>query len=337
MSKTKETAADGWDYAKPVAVSKTAQRLLNLLFLFNSTLKPLSTSRVVEDEDLGYGAANRESDERKFRRDRETLEQLGIYIVEYKHEGSAENIESLWVLDRDATFAAGGLISDDDSYLLINAIDTELKRPGSPLHVPLTGVRDKIIQIVNAAADNTEVEISQVEEAAWSAFALHKALVFSYVDGKGSESKRSVCIYGMFENNGCSYLTGLDSLSDQLRTFKLSRITSINGIGKAYTPPRDFRVDDYRFLPFDFGGENTSVSFSFPVGIDHNELLNLVHNRGELSKSDDGWRWDIEVSDVEAAADFALSHASMGMRPLGPRQLLDSWNTAINEAVKNHG
>ena len=57
---------------------KTAQRILNLFFVLNSSPEPLTTEQIVLDSDLGYGSGNIDSDKRKFRRDRDKLLERGI-------------------------------------------------------------------------------------------------------------------------------------------------------------------------------------------------------------------------------------------------------------------
>ena len=74
-------AAEAHDDPEPMPVDETAQRLLNLLFVLNAAPRPLATEEIVSDSDLGYGSGNRASDLRKFRRDREKLEERGVYIA----------------------------------------------------------------------------------------------------------------------------------------------------------------------------------------------------------------------------------------------------------------
>ena len=102
---------------------KTAQRILNLFFVLNSSPEPLTTEQIVLDSDLGYGSGNIDSDKRKFRRDREKLLERGITIKEVRAAGAQETEESAWTIDREHTFAAGGLITADDADILLNAID----------------------------------------------------------------------------------------------------------------------------------------------------------------------------------------------------------------------
>ena len=69
---------------------KTAQRILNLFFVLNSSPEPLTTEQIVLDSDLGYGSGNIDSDKRKFRRDRDKLLERGILIKEVRPAGAQE-------------------------------------------------------------------------------------------------------------------------------------------------------------------------------------------------------------------------------------------------------
>ena len=66
------------------ALNETALRILNLLFILNSSSVPLSTEQIVSDVDLGYGSGNRASDLKKFQRDRGKLAGRGIAVKKIK-------------------------------------------------------------------------------------------------------------------------------------------------------------------------------------------------------------------------------------------------------------
>ena len=106
---------------------KTAQRILNLFFVLNSSPEPLTTEQIVLDSDLGYGSGNIDSDKRKFRRDRDKLLERGILIKEVRPAGAQETEESSWTIDREHTFAAGGLITADDADILLNTVEVYIK------------------------------------------------------------------------------------------------------------------------------------------------------------------------------------------------------------------
>ena len=105
-----------YDEAQAIAGDTSAQRLLNLFFIFNASTRALSTEEIVSDSDLGYGSPQRDSDLRKFRRDRAKLAEQGIQIVEAKPLGAAESEESYWKLDRENTFATGGIVPGTSYY-----------------------------------------------------------------------------------------------------------------------------------------------------------------------------------------------------------------------------
>ena len=74
-----------------IADDTVAQRLLNLAFIFNTSTRPISTDEIVSDSDLGYGSTNRESEVKKFNRDRKKLSEQGIEIIPAPVELGAEN------------------------------------------------------------------------------------------------------------------------------------------------------------------------------------------------------------------------------------------------------
>ena len=129
---------------------KTAQRILNLFFVLNSSPEPLTTEQIVLDSDLGYGSGNIDSDKRKFRRDRDKLLERGILIKEVRPAGAQETEESSWTIDREHTFAAGGLITADDADILLNAIDQTLAAGSSTFAAPLADIRSKIAYLTGS-------------------------------------------------------------------------------------------------------------------------------------------------------------------------------------------
>ena len=140
---------------------KTAQRILNLFFVLNSSPEPLTTEQIVLDSDLGYGSGNIDSDKRKFRRDRDKLLERGILIKEVRPSGAQETEESSWTIDREHTFAAGGLITADDADILLNAIDQTIAAGSSTFAAPLADIRSKIAYLTGrTTADEAPIRRS---------------------------------------------------------------------------------------------------------------------------------------------------------------------------------
>lgn len=330
-----------------IAEDATAQRLLNLAFIFNTTTRPLTTDEIISDTDLGYGSGNRESDVRKFRRDRQKLAEQGFEIVCADGDGTAENEASSWVLDRARTFAAAGIITNDDASILADAIDEYLSASLTPLRVPLTRARTKILELVCAgneagqAADTSaprDTTQQTMLDIVWLAFSLRRKLTFSYTNGRGEHSRRAVAVYGIFSHEGATYIVGLDDAAQAVRTFRVDRMDRALRPGARYEIPASFDIHAYLFLPFDFGdGEAVEASFRFPGDFLPENLTLITHGRGALTRAADGSLiWTITVRDLDAAAALALGHARDGMRPAAPAELVARWNALIEKAVADH-
>ncbi len=329
-----------------IPIDEKAQRILNLLFVLNSTTRPLTTEEIVSDSDLGYGyqPGKRNSVTKKFKRDREDLAEQGIFIKEVKTLGASENEESSWELDRTSTFV-GGLISIDDAENLLRALNAELSRPGTPFALALRRIKAKTLQCLKRDAqdspcdENPAMSTQNIEEAVWIAFSLRRKLKITYVNAAGEESKRTICVYGMFSNAGEGYVTALDERDMRIKTFRIDRIRKTGKPKEPYSIPSDFDIREYLFFQFDFSNDSPiPASFSFPTTTSKDEIRPIVHNRGTLqTRSDGSCIWSVEVRDIESAAHYALAHANRGMRPVSPQSLIDAWNTAIEKTVSSHG
>lgn len=329
-----------------ISIDAKAQRILNLLFVLNSTKRPLTTEEIVSDTDLGYGyePGKRGSATKKFQRDREDLADQGIFIKEIKTPGASENEESSWALDRDSTFV-GGLVSIDDAENLLRALDAELSRPGTPFALALQRIKAKVLQCLKKDTEESSANelspkgVHRIEEAVWIAFSLRRKLKIAYVNAAGEESKRTICVYGMFSNAGEGYATALDERDGRIKTFRIDRIRKTGKPKDPYSIPADFDIREYLFFQFDFSNADPILArFKFPATTPKDEIRSIVHDRGTIDVNPDGSSvWSVEVRDIESAARYALSHANRGMRPVSPRSLIDAWNTAIEKTVISHG
>lgn len=316
-------------------------RILNLLFILNASRIPLTTSQILDDEELGYSAAKRESAMKQFKRDRQKLESLGIVVAEVKERGASEREESSWAIDQERTHAVPRLITADDADLLAKALTDHLLSPGLPYRRPL----ERIVAKLTSARGLTPPDLpglpdasqDNVLEAVWTAFSLRLKLTFEYENARGEATKRTVCVYGLFSVKGVSYLAGLDEKSSQVRTFRIDRIQRVWKPKGTYAIPADFDVTDFLFFTFDFeGASSTPAAFSFPASVPRAEIEAVTHGRGTLAPDADGVRWDIDVRDLDAAAGFCLEHSQMGMTPLEPPFLIDCWRNRISKAVQAH-
>lgn len=323
--------------------------MLNLLFSLHVSPRPLTTSEIVDDPEIGYlgkKSATRDSRCKAFRRDRETLAEHGVHIHEVLPQsagGIAVNEESAWAIDRERTHAAQGVLSPYDAEEIVCAIDQVFElHADDPTLWPLQTARTKLCEL--AGRDPSSPERANEGRAdlksIWNAFDRLKPVEFIYRDARGIEKKRMVDAYGMFTHGTHSYLVGFDHDAEDLRTFRTDRILSAKhapDTRPSYVIPAEFDVTGHQFLPFDFSRAATRpCTFTFPAGIAAEELAPITQGRGELAQSDDAWTWNIAVRDLDAAASFALEHASLGMRAQAPSELAGLIRDHIEKAVSAH-
>lgn len=334
---------------KPTRRVEGARRMLNLLFSLHVSPRPLTTSEIVDDPEIGYlgkKSATRDSRCKAFRRDRETLAEHGVHIHEVLPQsagGIAVNEESAWAIDRERTHAAQGVLSPYDAEEIVCAIDQVFElHADDPTLWPLQTARTKLCEL--AGRDPSSAERANEGRAdlksIWSAFDRHKPVEFIYRDARGIEKKRMVDTYGMFTHGTHSYLVGFDHDAEDLRTFRTDRILSAKhapDTRPSYVIPAEFDVTGHQFLPFDFSRAGARpCAFTFPAGIAAEELALITQGRGELAQSDDAWTWNIAVRDLDAAASFTLEHANLGMRAQAPSELAGLIRNHIEKAVSAH-
>lgn len=323
--------------------------MLNLLFSLHVSPRPLTTSEIVDDPEIGYlgkKSATRDGRCKAFRRDRETLAEHGVHIHEVLPQsagGIAVNEESAWAIDRERTHAAQGVLSPYDAEEIVCAIDQVFElHADDPTLWPLQTARTKLCEL--AGRDPSSPERANEGRAdlksIWNAFDRLKPVEFIYRDARGIEKKRMVDTYGMFTHGTHSYLVGFDHDAEDLRTFRTDRILSAKhapDTRPSYVIPAEFDVTGHQFLPFDFSRAATRpCTFTFPAGIAAEELAPITQGRGELAQSDDAWTWNIAVRDLDAAASFTLEHASLGMRAQAPSELAGLIRDHIEKAVSAH-
>ena len=334
---------------KPTRRVEGARRMLNLLFSLHVSPRPLTTSEIVDDPEIGYlgkKSATRDSRCKAFRRDRETLAEHGVHIREVLAQsagGIAVNEESAWAIDRERTHAAQGVLSPYDAEEIVCAIDQAFElHADDPTLWPLQTARTKLCEL--AGRDPSSPERANEGRAdlksIWNAFDRLKPVEFIYRDARGIEKKRMVDTYGMFTHGTHSYLVGFDHDAEDLRTFRTDRILSAKhapDTRPSYVIPAEFDVTGHQFLPFDFSRTAARpCTFTFPAGIAAEELAPITQGRGELAQSDDAWTWNIAVRDLDGAASFTLEHASLGMRAQAPSELAGLIRDHIEKAVSAH-
>ncbi|MGY0498623.1 helix-turn-helix transcriptional regulator [Nocardia sp. FBN12] len=68
----------------------------------------------------------------------------------------------------------------------------------------------------------------------------YRPVAIEYTDRDGHHSERTVHPYGLVAHSGRWYLTGMDSNSDDLRRFRLDRISRVTTLPGTFAPPAGF-------------------------------------------------------------------------------------------------
>ncbi|RJQ90034.1 helix-turn-helix transcriptional regulator [Amycolatopsis panacis] len=95
---------------------------------------------------------------------------------------------------------------------------TDFTAPARPAH---TAEAEVLLTVAEAARDRRPVELG-------------------YVAGHGRASERVVHPYGVVAHSGRWYLTGFDSASDEIRTFRIDRITTVGATTGTFAAPPGF-------------------------------------------------------------------------------------------------
>lgn len=324
---------------------ETTRRILNLLFSLNVAAEPLTTTQIINDPEIGYRGDNRASREKAFQRDRKTLLDLGVHVHEVDTPGRAMNEQRGWEIDRAHTHAAIDALAPYDAEEAVAAIDQIfVLNAEDPARWPLQTARAKLCAAAGIPSSPDSAATSHEPahlEHIWSAFERRRPVAFTYRNARGEQRERMVSIYGIFEQGTFVYLVGLDEGSGSLRTFRTDRISKVKpapNSRKPYVIPAEFDVSGHQFLPFDFDEtEAVPARFSFPKGVDRNEISLITKGRGQLTQTEsEAWTWDVGVRNIDAAARFALEHASCGMTVEEPAELRQHLLNLIEKAVQAH-
>lgn len=345
-----ETAAN--DIGEEYTLDEAARRCLNLFFVLFVAAEPPSTTRIVTDSDLGYGSADidskrKDSEKKKFKRDRDRLEKAGIHLRENKPDRKTE--DSTWEIDWSHTGIDLDQLSHDELETLLYA---SLTCDSIPFWTDIHALHDLQSKLMAALARKgcgalpepvDEPSSRRVDDdgapwinALWTSFQNRTSIQFSYTNAAGRVHEHVADIYGFFTLDGRTYFVGFCHTIERVLTYRADRIHALKQLKDPYEVPESFILGEHVFLPFDFSGnEPVEAVFSFTGQRSEYEIASLTRGRGdlELDADRDVWLWTVEVRDLDAAASMALSNGYLEMKPLSPPALVNSWTDQIRRAV----
>ncbi|WP_433561133.1 helix-turn-helix transcriptional regulator [Nocardia sp. CA-151230] len=150
----------------------------------------------------------------------------------------------LMLTDAEAVAVLLGLLTSHvgQSTTAAHAADSATAKLRRVLPARLRAPLDALINTAEFTADarsEVAVETAVLLQLA-EATSERRPVAIGYTDRNGRRSERTVHPYGLVAHSGRWYLTGMDSNSDELRQFRLDRITAVTTLPGTFTPPAGF-------------------------------------------------------------------------------------------------
>lgn len=300
-------------------MSRKSERLVNLTIALLHTPRYLTKSEIFSKV-AGYEGSS-ESKERMFERDKEELRTIGIEIdVQqidplfhdeagyriFPHRYSIQ-LDGLELSDIALMAVGVRLLKTDNQELLLRlkalGVDSRSQTPLAPIELP-----------------DLAPLISAIDE--------HTAIAFDYINIEGNPENRKVEPYAIYSRSQLWFLIGFDREKQNLRTFRLDRISGSFLPIKGSTFERDstFSLDTY------LDSQPTEVA---EIRVRKGSAWEL---RSFAQEVEEGEEWDhlkIPYFSRDWILEKALWHADSAVIE-APKELRDLAISSLKEVAKLH-
>lgn len=295
-----------------------ARRICSLALAFMNAPGPLPSSEVAR---RFYPELSADSFRRAFSRDRVLLAACGIRVCE-----GPRGTEATWAADEGSSFAGELDMGPAGAAVLEIACQPLLEDPEFPLAEDLRFALAKLTRTFaypTALGTGAARKESRAEAAARDALVRGRALSVTYTDAAGRTSERLLAPYGTFGLRGATYLVAarLDegAAGEDVRTYRMDRVSRARVLEDvAVCVPEDFSAASWRRLPFQLGEPTGTASFRVPREREA-DLRRAAGGRGAFSEREGALFWEVDASDMAAAASWAVAH---GIEPVAPEELV---------------
>lgn len=313
--------------------SAKTERLVNLTMALLGTKRYMTKSEIFRRVS-GYSGSG-ETKERMFERDKDDLRTLGIEIEVASHDPLFEDEvgyrirpelfqlrEKFDSEELGLVSLALGLIADselgDATYSLNRRINSLAVSPITPEEFRLSEI--------NVIENGLSELLKALSE--------RRTVTFSYrKEGASKGESRRVNPLGLSAWRGSWYLVGEDLDRDDVRVFKLSRISSqieTSGSSNSYVIPADFSIKDY--LVMLKPGE-----YSVKVKVRRALALNLRNLAESITQLDDDWDLlNVNFKGIEQALREILWLGPDAVVQ-EPAELRSAVVASLEKLVRNHG
>lgn len=311
-----------------------ARRICSLALEFMNAPSPIPSSDIARAH---YPDLSPDSFRRAFARDREMLAACGVVVRDQR----ADSGEALWEADGERSFARGPEISPTDAA----ALEVSCRPLADDPSFPLAGeLRFALGKLARAFSESLSVGRAAGSGATRELGVLRRCLTervaaeVRYVDARDIESERRIAPYAFFSLRGTLYLVAAQLGEGGLvregseRTYRVERFSNAAPLPRCpYDIPPDFSVEDYRRLPFQMGPAVGTATFE--VAPEREEALRRsTGGQGTFDKAHGAILWSVEMSDIRAAASWAVS---MGIVPREPSELVGAWRSVLEGVLSD--
>jgi len=223
------------------------ERLINLTMALLATKRFLNKSEIFQSV-AGYSGTT-ETMERMFERDKEDLRTLGIVIEVGTFDPLFEDEPGYRISPSDYRLDLGELTPQEFSYLSLAATlwrNQLFTTGGAQALRKLEGLGSKLSQEMMGMRTLSLENQTPLFPALWQSITTQQKISFQYQSQR--LSNRSLAPYGLTLWHGAWYLVGEDLDRNEIRVFKVSRITSeiaLVGKSRAFEVPDNFDIKSH--------------------------------------------------------------------------------------------
>ncbi|MGZ8571177.1 MAG: helix-turn-helix transcriptional regulator [Actinomycetota bacterium] len=222
------------------------ERLVNLVALLLDARRPLTFDEIRDRMAEAYEQQDLDTAKRMFERDKGILRDIGVPI-----EVVATDVwesDQGYLIPKDAYYLPEIAFTPEEISALFVA--AHAGREGSSAEEAvrklLSGSEGGILAGVSGFALATDGLSEARLTATAEAVVEQRCVRFEYRTSRGVEGERQVDAFGLAVRGSSWYLVGLDRDRGEIRSFRLSRVSSeLADAGAGSAPPEDFRAADH--------------------------------------------------------------------------------------------
>jgi predicted DNA-binding transcriptional regulator YafY len=326
-------------------MTEAVERLVNLA-LFIAKAGPRG---VTADACRGVEGYPGDQDEaaflRMFERDKEQLRAAG-FAIEVDEAGRRYSLDRAATYRHPVTFtreeatllkAVGVAMLGDESFPFADDLRLALAKL-------MTDVPDVPAPDVGAlGADESPREQGAAVAAIAAAADARKRVAFAYTNARGESRHHDVEPYGLFLRDGRWYLVARDPSLDEIRTYAVARMATVEPNTRApktsdFDRPPGFEVRAWIALPFQYGapGVPRVLAAMRLSGQAVRRVATLTAEQGTFLPAGRGvLTWRIMVSDPVALASWVVA-SGPGIELTGPPEAVEAMRAGLANVVESH-